>query len=62
MVENYTFELYIRSCMGTNMHHCAKLIIKIGQAVAEIGLGLWRFNGFQNDGRPPSEFFKILTF
>jgi len=48
--------------MGTNMHHCAKLIIKIGQAVAEIGLGLWRFNGFQNDGRPPSEFFKILTF
>jgi len=30
--------------------------IKIGQTVAEI----WRFNGFQNGGRPPSWICKIL--
>jgi len=29
--------------------------IKIGQSVAEI----WRFNGFQNGGRPPSWIFEI---
>jgi len=29
--------------------------IKIGQTIAEI----WRFNGFQNGGRPPSCVFEI---
>jgi len=32
--------------------------IKIGQAVAEI----WRFNGFQNGGRPPSWIFGNSNF
>jgi len=32
--------------------------IKIGHAVAEI----WRFNGFQNGGRPPSWIFEIRIF
>jgi len=30
--------------------------IKIGQTVAEI----WRFNGFQSGGRPPSWIFEIF--
>ena len=32
--------------------------IKIAQTVAEI----WRYNGFQNDGRPPSWIFKFKFF
>ena len=32
--------------------------IKIGQTVAEV----WRFNGFQNGGRPPSWICEIRTF
>ena len=32
--------------------------IKIGQTVAEI----WRFNGFQNGGRPPSWICEIRIF
>jgi len=32
--------------------------IKIGQTVAEI----WRFNGFQNGGRPPSWICEIYLF
>ena len=32
--------------------------IKIGQTVTEI----WRFNGFQNGGRPPSWICKIRIF
>jgi len=32
--------------------------IKIGQTVAKI----WRFNGFQNSGRPPSWILEILIF
>jgi len=32
--------------------------IKIGQTVAEI----WRFNGFQNGGRPPSWICKVQNF
>jgi len=32
--------------------------IKIGQTVAEI----WRFNGFQNGGRPPSWISNIQIF
>ena len=39
------------------MHHRANLI-KIGQKVAEI----WRFNGFQNGGRPPSWICDIQIF
>jgi len=31
--------------------------IKIGRTVAEI----WRFNGFQNSGRPPSSLFKFKS-
>jgi len=32
-------------------------VIKIGQTVAEI----WRFNGFQNSGRPPSWILEIQS-
>jgi len=33
-------------------------LVKIGQTVTEI----WRFNCFQNGGRPPSWIFKIQIF
>jgi len=39
------------------MRHYAKFH-KIGQTVAEI----WRFNGFQNGGRPPSWICEIRIF
>jgi len=40
------------------MHNHAKFYQKIGQAVAAI----WRFNVFQNGGRPPSWIFEIPIF
>ena len=38
--------------------HPSQNFIKIGRMVAEI----WRFNGFQNGGRPPSWIFEIQIF
>jgi len=52
-------------CHATNQIRCRGPIcvilpnyIKIGQTVAEI----WRFNGFQNGGRPPSCICEIRIF
>jgi len=43
----------LRQALGTNMLN----LIKIGQKVAEIHV--WRFDGFQNGGRPPSSICEI---
>jgi len=51
-IKTVSLRLFLETCI------IVPNFIKIGQKAAEI----WRFNGFQNDDRPPSLIFEIQIF
>ena len=52
------FNFWSRDCNRVSIWYSVQNFIKIGRLFTEI----WRFNNFQNGGRPPSWILKICSF
>jgi len=58
MLNSKNFNFWSRDCNRVSIWYSVQNFIKIGRLFTEI----WRFNNFQNGGRPPSWILKICSF